>query len=115
MSDVLEKIKNHLETDPLANGLTPLFCQTLRWGAPQGMRPRSLTVGPPIDGRLTALPVAQLTGLPVFHIEWPHDWPNTFPRKATGSFYTPRVVVDWMEEQWATITSAALTPASLSI
>jgi len=77
MSDLLEKIEAHLKAVPLANNLTPLFCQTLRWGAPQGMRPRSLTVGHPADRRLTALPVAQLTGLPVFRIEWPEDRPPT--------------------------------------
>ena len=77
MSDLLEKIKAHLKAVPLANCLTPLFCYTLRWGTPQGMRPRSLTVGPPVDRRLTALPVAQLTGLPVFRIDWPEDRPPT--------------------------------------
>jgi len=75
MSDLLEKIEAHLKAVPLANSLTPLFCQTLRWGAPRGMRPRSLTVGPAVGRNLTALPVAQLTGLPVFRIDWPEDRP----------------------------------------
>jgi adenine-specific DNA-methyltransferase len=77
MSDLLEKIEAHLKATPLVNSLTPLFCQILHWGTPQGMRPRSLTVGHPVGRSLTALPVAQLTGLPVFRIDWPHDRPPT--------------------------------------
>jgi adenine-specific DNA-methyltransferase len=77
MNELPGKIEAHLRTTPLAGSLTPLFCDTLRWGAPRGMPPQTLPGGQPVGGFLTAVPVAQLSGLPVFRIDWPEDRPPT--------------------------------------
>jgi len=45
MSQLLERIHHHLASGRLADNLTSLFCQTLRWGAPKGLVPRALQVG----------------------------------------------------------------------
>ncbi len=75
MSDLLQKIQSRLEAGRLAESLTPLFCETLRWGAPRGLVPRALAVGAPVGTTINAVPVAQLSGLPVYRIEWPDDRP----------------------------------------
>jgi hypothetical protein len=77
MSELLQQIQSRLNASPLADSLTPLFCETLRWGAPRNLAPRSLAVGAPLSRTLTATPVAQLTGLPVFRVDWPEDRPPT--------------------------------------
>jgi hypothetical protein len=77
MNELPGKIEAHLRTTPLASNLTSLFCDTLRWGAPRGMTPLPLPGGPPLGHPLTAVPVAQLSGLPVFHVDWPEDRPPT--------------------------------------
>jgi hypothetical protein len=77
MNELPAKIEAHLKTTPLANSLTPLFCDTLRWGAPRGMTPQPLPGGAPGDRGLAAVPVAQLSGLRVFRVDWPEDRPPT--------------------------------------
>jgi hypothetical protein len=77
MSELLQRIQSRLEAAPLAENLTPLFCETLRWGAPRGMAPRALQVGAPVGNTVTAVPVAQLSGLPVYRVDWPEDRPPT--------------------------------------
>jgi hypothetical protein len=72
MSDLLHEIRQHLDTSRLCENLTPLFCQTLHWGKPQGT-PRALAVGVPISQTLTVQPVAQLGGLPVLRVDWPAE------------------------------------------
>jgi adenine-specific DNA-methyltransferase len=75
MSDLLANIEAHLNSVPLTNGLTPLFCETLHWGAPRGMQPQPLPGAAPGDRPLTAVPVAQLSGVRVFRVDWPEDRP----------------------------------------
>ncbi len=90
MNELLERIQSRLNTGPLAENLTPLFCQTLRWGAPRGLSPRTLAVGAPLSRALTAIPVAQLSGLPVFHIDWPEDrTPTVTARRAVHRALAP--------------------------
>jgi hypothetical protein len=75
MSELLQKIQSRLEADSLADNLAPLFCETLRWGAPRDLAPRALAVSAPVGATVTAVPVAQLSGLPVFRVDWPDDRP----------------------------------------
>ena len=83
MSDFLKRIQSCLESGRLAEDLTPLFCETLHWGAPRGLMPRPLQVGEPFGKTLTAHPVAQLSGLPVFRIDWPENrLPGVTARRA---------------------------------
>lgn len=90
MSDVEEKIEAHLRTAPLAKGLTPLFCETLRWGAPTGILPRRLPVGAPVGGAIALGPVAQLSGLPVYRVDWPDDrLPGITARRAVQRALKP--------------------------
>jgi hypothetical protein len=90
MSDLLANIEAHLKTVPLANGLTPLFCETLRWGSPQGMQPQPLPGAAPGDCSLTAVPVAQLSGVRVFRVDWPEDRPPpTTARRAVQRALAP--------------------------
>lgn len=70
MSELLQRIHRHLESRRLAENLTPLFCQTLNWGTPQGMSRLSRQVGVPVNATLTLHPVAQLSGLPVYRVDW---------------------------------------------
>jgi adenine-specific DNA-methyltransferase len=77
MSEFLQKIHSSLDATTLADNLMPLFCEVLRWGAPHGLTPRSLVVGAPLTRTLMATPIAQLSGLPVFRVDWPEDRPPT--------------------------------------
>jgi len=83
MPDLLHQIQTRLNAEPLADNLTPLFCETLRWGAPRNLAPRSIATGAPVGRTLTAVPVAQLTGLPVFRVDWPEDRPPTVTQRRT--------------------------------
>lgn len=90
MSELLQRIHRHLESRRLAENLTPLFCQTLNWGAPRGMAPRPLQAGAPIHTTLTAHPVAHLSGLPVYRVDWPDDRLPTVPaRRAVQRLLKP--------------------------
>jgi REP element-mobilizing transposase RayT len=90
MNELLQKIQSRLNADPLADNLTPLFCETLRWGAPQGLAPRPLPLGQPLGQTLTARPVAQLAGLPVFRVDWPQDrLPGVTARRAVQRALKP--------------------------
>lgn len=73
MNGLLQKIQSQLSARRLSANLTPLFCQTLGWGAPKGLTPRSLQVGAPVGATVTAHPVAHLSGLPVYRVDWPVD------------------------------------------
>lgn len=90
MSELLQRIHRHLESGRLADNLTPLFCQTLNWGAPKGMAPRTLQVTAPISATLTAHPVAQLAGLPVYRVDWPDErLPGITARRAVQRALKP--------------------------
>lgn len=83
MNELLQKIQSKLNAGRLSDNLTPLFCETLRWGAPQRMTPRSLAVGVTVGATLTAIPVAQLSGLPVLRVDWPEDRLPSVPARRT--------------------------------
>lgn len=90
MNDLLKKISNQLNTTPLAKQLTTLFCETLHWGAPRGLTPRLLQVAAPVGQTLTAHPVAQLSGLPVFRVDWPENrLPGVTARRAVQRALAP--------------------------
>ncbi|HWP58270.1 MAG TPA: N-6 DNA methylase [Candidatus Acidoferrales bacterium] len=90
MNELLQRIHRHLESGRLAENLTPLFCQILNWGAPRGMATRPLQVGAPVNRTLTAHPVAQLSGLPVYRVDWPDDRLPTVPaRRAVQRLLKP--------------------------
>jgi hypothetical protein len=90
MSELLQRIHRHLESGRLADELTPLFCQTLHWGAPRGLTPRVLQVGAPVSATLTVYPVAQLSGLPVYRVNWPNDrLPGVTARRAVQRALKP--------------------------
>jgi hypothetical protein len=83
MKGLYEEIHQRLATQPLKDQLIPLFCQTLRWGHAHFSPLPSLKVGPPVSAELQAEPVAQLSGLPVYCILWPHNkLPGTTARRA---------------------------------
>lgn len=91
MADVqlLRDIEGHLNTPELRQNLTSLFCETLCWGSPQG-HPIQLAVGAPVNRTLTASPVAQLGGLPVFRVDWNSDQlPNVTQRRAVHRALAP--------------------------
>lgn len=76
-----ERVRELLDSPPLRGNLTRLFCDVLGWGHPQApVRPFSLTV--PGDLAVTLTSVAQLSGLPVFRVDWPLDHlPNVVQRR----------------------------------
>jgi len=89
MPDLLHEIQKHLNSPQIRENLTPLFCETLRWGGPKG-HPRALAVGAPLSRTLTATPVAHLGGLPVFRVEWDSDkLPNLTQRRAVHRALAP--------------------------
>ena len=59
MPDLLSAIQSRLNAGDLRKSLTLLFCETLRWGHPQG-NPLTLSVGAPVNRSLTFVPIAQL-------------------------------------------------------
>jgi hypothetical protein len=90
MSELLQRIRQHLENGGLADNLTRLFCQTLNWGAPSGLTPRVLQIGAPVSATLTVCPVAQLSGLPVYRVDWPDDrLPGITARRAVQRALRP--------------------------
>ncbi|GIV52419.1 MAG: hypothetical protein KatS3mg038_2940 [Candidatus Kapaibacterium sp.] len=90
MSTLLQRIQSCLNDAGSPQKLGELFCQTLHWGAPRGLTPRTLELGTPINQRITLHPVAQLSGLPVYHIEWPGDrLPGVTARRAVQRALKP--------------------------
>jgi len=82
MNGLLETIHSRLNAPKLADNLTALFCETLRWARPAGPQ-RPLTVGQPVGCTLTAVPVARISGLPVFRVDWPQErLPGVTARRA---------------------------------
>ncbi len=90
MSELYQRIHDHLTNGRIADNLAPLFCHTLHWGAPRGLPPRALQVGAPVNAPLTAHPVAHLAGLPVYRIDWPEDrLPGVTARRAVQRALKP--------------------------
>lgn len=81
--NLLKEIQSNLEKKPLKENLRYLFCETLHWGHPRGLTSQPVTIDAPQSRHLTATPVAQLSGLPVFSIDWPEDrTPTVTTRRA---------------------------------
>ncbi len=90
MNGLREKIQSRLNAGQLSENLTPIFCETLNWGAPRGLAVRQLPVGAPVNINLTAYPVAQLAGLPVYRIDWPDQrLPGITARRAVQRALKP--------------------------
>lgn len=82
MPNLLHEIQSHLNSASLRDNLAPLFRETLNWGRPKG-QPRAIAIGSPLGSTLTVSPVAQLSGLPVFRVDWKEEkLPNSTQRKA---------------------------------
>jgi len=59
-----------------------LFIEVLAWNKPVGLTERPLPPGAPVSRELTAKPVAQMSDLPVYMIEWPEErLPGTTARR----------------------------------
>ncbi|HOP78654.1 MAG TPA: Eco57I restriction-modification methylase domain-containing protein [Thermogutta sp.] len=72
MNDLFPKIQSQL-AHKLSDNLETLFRGTLKWGEARRMPPRKLQLGVPVNKTLTAQPVAQLSGVCVYRIDWPED------------------------------------------
>jgi len=85
MLDLLRAIQSRLNEGDLRG----MFCETLRWGQPQG-HPLTLSVGAPVNRSLILVPVAQLSGLPVFRVDWHNtQLPRLTERRAVYRALTP--------------------------
>jgi len=90
MNPSLDKIQSCLDSAPLGAQLTRLFCQMLNWGSPGSLAARTISLGQPINQTVTARPVAQLAGLPVFRVDWPQDrLPGVTARRAVQRALKP--------------------------
>ncbi|BCX11992.1 MAG: hypothetical protein KatS3mg067_0930 [Thermosynechococcus sp.] len=90
MNTLLQRIQSCLNAAGSPQQLSNLFCRTLHWGAPRGLTPRTLDLGTPINQRITLHPVAQLSGLPVYRVEWPDDQlPGVTARRAVQRVLKP--------------------------
>lgn len=91
MPDLLSTIETHLNTPHLRDNLTLLFCETLLWGRPQRQAfAREVRVRQQEKAQLAFTPVAQLSGLPVFRVDWPYDKPpNVTQRRAVHRALAP--------------------------
>ena len=97
--DLPQTVEAHLNTPHLRDNLISLFCETLLWGRPQARafsRDVRVRQDEKADGStmLTAglafTPVAQLSGLPVFRVDWPYDKPpNVTQRRAVHRALAP--------------------------
>jgi hypothetical protein len=67
-----------------------LFCEDLRWGRTCDVTPRKLPLGAPVLREVMATPVAQMSGLLVYRIDWPDDrLPGVTARRAVQKALTP--------------------------
>jgi adenine-specific DNA-methyltransferase len=91
----LERIRQALESCGQNQGNIPdqimsLFCKELGWGRPRGLMPRTLQPGAPVSRQATAVPVAQMSDLPVYLVDWPDDrLPGTTARRAVQRALDP--------------------------
>jgi len=86
-----QAIEAHLNTPHLRDNLAALFSETLMWGRPQAQAfSREVRVDQGEKAELTFRPVAQLSGLPVFRVDWPYDKPpNITQRRAVHRALAP--------------------------
>ncbi|MEZ0396166.1 MAG: DNA methyltransferase, partial [Anaerolineales bacterium] len=94
---ILTQIQNQLETP--AQNLEALFCETLLWGRAQGAAfRRQVTLAPGQSFDLEFRPLAQMSGLPVFRVDWPSEKTPTVQQRrsvyrALSSSYIEHLLV----------------------
>jgi len=90
---LLENIRQRLETFVQSRDLTlmtKLFCEDLGWGSPRGLTPRRLQLPSPFSCEVQAVPVAQMSSLPVYCVEWPQErLPGVTARRAVQKALAP--------------------------
>jgi hypothetical protein len=90
---LLERIRQRLEAFGQSRDLTlmtKLFCEDLGWGEPRGFTQRRLQLPSPLSCEVQAVPVAQMSGLPVYCVEWPQErLPGVTARRAVQRALSP--------------------------
>jgi adenine-specific DNA-methyltransferase len=90
---LLENIRQRLEDFGQSRDLTlmtKLFCEDLGWGGPRGFTQRRLQLPSPLSCEVQAVPVAQMSGLPVYCVEWPQErLPGVTARRAVQRALSP--------------------------
>jgi hypothetical protein len=90
---LLERIRQRLEAFGQSRDLTlmtRLFCEDLGWGEPRGFTQRRLQLPSPLSCEVPAVPVAQMSGLPVYCVEWPQErLPGVTARRAVQRALSP--------------------------
>ncbi len=90
---LLERIRQRLEDFGQSRDLTlmtKLFCEDLGWGEPRGFTQRRLQLPSPLSCEVQAVPVAQMSGLPVYCVEWPQErLPGVTARRAVQRALSP--------------------------
>ncbi|BCW95336.1 MAG: hypothetical protein KatS3mg018_0818 [Fimbriimonadales bacterium] len=69
MQNLYAPIERILHSERLGERLGELFCSVLNWGALRA-QPLTLKVNAPVNQTLTLYPIAQMSGLPVFRVDW---------------------------------------------
>ncbi len=70
--------------------LSSLFCEELGWARPQGLLEHRLQLSAPLPVEVVALPVAQMSGLPVYYVVWPQEkLPGITARRAVQKALSP--------------------------
>jgi hypothetical protein len=70
--------------------MTRLFCEDLGWGEPRGFTQRRLQLPSPLSCEVQAVPVAQMSGLPIYCVEWPQErLPGVTARRAVQRALSP--------------------------
>jgi adenine-specific DNA-methyltransferase len=90
---LLERIRQRLEAFGQSRDLTlmtKLFCEDLGWGEPRGFTQRRLQLPSPLSCEVQAVPVAQMSGLPVYCVEWSQErLPGVTARRAVQRALSP--------------------------
>jgi adenine-specific DNA-methyltransferase len=90
---LLERIRQRLEAFGQSRDLTlmtKLFCEDLGWGEPARLHATEITIALAPLLRGTAVPVAQMSGLPVYCVEWPQErLPGVTARRAVQRALSP--------------------------
>jgi adenine-specific DNA-methyltransferase len=91
MTSTLDHIRNKLEAEHPAEELPSLFCEVLNWGHPPPDSEKcQLKLSAPISREVTAVPVAQMSGLPVYRVDWPQErLPGVTARRAVQKALAP--------------------------
>jgi adenine-specific DNA-methyltransferase len=91
--ELLERIRQRLEAFGQSRDLTlmtRLFCEDLGWGEPRGFTQRRLQLPSPLSCEVQAVTVAQMSGLPVYCVEWPQErLPGVTARRAVQRALSP--------------------------